>query len=777
MNSIHRTESTCIDSIGAARDFVNRGFRPVPIPAKSKAPVLVSWPNFEAELGSLEEHFIPQGNVGLLLGERSNGLIDIDLDCAEAICLAPHWLPQTGWIHGRRGSPDSHWWYRCTDALRPTKYQDVDGTCLLEIRSTGQQTLVPPSTHPSGERLEWKIHENPLEIDMTLERSVGLLAACTLIARHWPSQGSRQEFALTLSGALLRGGLPEDRAERLIRTAAEAANDEEADCRADIVASSMERLKKGRDVRGLPALSEAIGGEVVKKISTWLGLKGDRTEARSTQSSDQRKAAVRLLELMKDLHLFCSDEGKPFATMIVDGHRKNYPINGRAFQRLLQMAHFEEEGTVISANALSEALGVLEAKAQFSNERVPTFIRVGGIEDAIYLDLGTNDWTAVRVDANGWEITNDVPIPFWRSSGLQPLPSPKRHGQLELLREFLNVEDNSDWQLVLAWLVAALRPIGPYPILVLTGQAGTAKSTTAQVLRCLIDPATPVLRSLSRDERDLMIAANSNWILAFDNLSGLSNSTSDILCRLSTGGGYAKRALYTDDEETLFSAQRPIILTSIDDVATREDLLDRSLVISLPPIPDHLRTDERTFWKNFRSAQAHLLGALLDAISAAIKNESKVTLPHPPRLADFARWVTAAEPALGMPNGGLLAALKENRAEAAEAGIDADLVASAVILFMERRQYWTGTASALLNELDQCTPDRMTRQRLWPKTPTDLGNRLRRVSNLLPQKRVTISFRRRGKGGTRMIELENINTGVSAVSRVSPPLNSAKTTG
>ena len=220
-------------------------------------------------------------------------------------------------------------------------------------------------------------------------------------------------------------------------------------------------------------------------------------------------------------------------------------------------------------------------------------------------------------------------------------------------------------------------------------------------------------------------------------------------------------------------------------VATREDLLDRSLVISLPPIPDQERSDERTFWKNFRSAQAHLLGALLDAISAAIKNESKVTLPHPPRLADFARWVTAAEPALGMPNGGLLAALKENRAEAAEAGIDADLVASAVILFMERRQYWTGTASALLNELDQCTPDRMTRQRLWPKTPTDLGNRLRRVSNLLPQKRVTISFHRRGKGGTRMIELENINTGVSAVSRVSPrtpstapkrPADSADTT-
>lgn len=511
--------------------------------------------------------------------------------------------------------------------------------------------------------------------------------------------------------------------------------------------------------------SDAIDAEVVKRMSKWLGLESTRTETRPKQSNGQQKAASRLLELMKNTQLYCSDEGKPFATVIVNGHRENYPINGRAFQLLLQKTYFEEEGAALSTHAQSEAFSVLAAKAQFSNVRTPTFIRVGGIEEEIYIDLGTDDWRAVRVDANGWEITTDVPIPFWRSSGLRPLPAPKRHGQLELLREFLNVEDTSAWHLVLAWLVAALRPIGPYPILVLTGQAGSAKSTTAQVLRRLIDPSAPVLRSLPRDERDLMITANSNWVLPFDNLSGLSNTTSDILCRLSTGGGYAKRTLYSDDEETLFSAQRPIILTSIDDVATREDLLDRALVVTLPPILDQDRTDERTLWKNFHSAQPYLLGALLDAVSAAINNESKVTLSHPPRLADFARWVTAAEPALGMPHGAITAALKDNRAEAAEAGIDADLVASAVILFLKVRKSWKGTASDLLDALNDNTPERITRQRQWPKKPAELSNRLRRVSNLLPQKEVTINFYRQGKGGNRMIDLGNAVNGVSAVSR------------
>ena len=483
--------------------------------------------------------------------------------------------------------------------------------------------------------------------------------------------------------------------------------------------------------------------------------------------------ATRLIGLVEHADFFMSKDGKPFARVAVDGHLETYLLRSSAFTRLLQKTFFESEGKAVSGTALRDALGVLEARAQFEGDQRTTYIRVGGDDDVIYLDLGTHHWNAVRIDSDGWSIVDKVPIPFWRSPGMRPLPEPKREGQLDTFRKFLNLDDESAWQLMLAWLVAALRPVGPCPILVLIGQAGSAKSTTAELLRRTIDPALPALRSLPRDERDLMIAANNNWILALDNLSGMSAVSSDMLCRLSTGGGYATRALYTNDEEILFCAQRPIILTSIDEVATREDLLDRAIVLPLPPIADDQRLDERTLWRNFSSVQPYLLGNLLDAVSEALRNYQSIQLTRRPRLADFAQWVSAAEPALELPNGAMINAFTANRASAIEAGIDADVVARAVIAFTKNRAEWFGTASELLDELTEATPDRTTRQRSWPKNPSQLSNRLRRLTTILEQRELSVTFAREGHGRSRIIHIRNAQQPVLGVRRVRPVRNRA----
>jgi len=701
-----------------------------------------------------------------LLGEPSAGLVDIDLDCDQAIELAPILLPATGWIHGRLTRAQSHFWYRCDNAIRPVKYSDVDGSCLLELRSTGQQTLAPPSVHPSGERVQWYTFQEPATVPHdVLILAVSRLAACTLLARHWPAEGSRQDFVLALAGSLLRGGLSVEHAEMLIRFAAVVAGDEEAEKRATVVDSTNTRIDDGEPVQGLPTLRKMLGEDVVKKLVQWLTL---RTRIVNTVGeSPNANVTTRLLKLVDHAELFASEDGKPFATLHVDGHSETYPIMSSTFARYLQKALYEKEGKAVSNTILRDALGVLEARALFSGDRRATYLRVGGDDDVNYLDLGTDRWNGVRVDADGWSIVENIPIPFWRSPGMQPLPEPKRHGQLEIFQEVLNIDEDEDWHLILAWLVAALRPTGPYPILALIGQAGSAKSTTAQLLRRSIDPALPALRSLPRDERDLMIGANNNWILAFDNLSGISAVSADILCRISTGGGYAKRALYSNDEETLFCTQRPIILTSIDDVATREDLLDRAIVLSLPPIPDSMRRDERTLWNNFLSMQPHVLGKLLDAVSEALRNHQSVHLSNRPRLADFAQWASAAEPALGVPNGAMIDALSENRAAAVEAGIDADVVASAVISFMEHRSEWSGTATVLLDALIEKTPDRTTRQRAWPKNPSQLGSRLRRVINILKQKGLSISIDRASDHSrSRIISIRNARPAVRSVRRV-----------
>ena len=151
-----------------------------------------------------------------------------------------------------------------------------------------------------------------------------------------------------------------------------------------------------------------------------------------------------------------------------------------------------------------------------------------------------------------------------------------------------------------------------------SGEQGSAKSTLQRVLRALIDPNKAPIRSLPRDERDLMIAATNGWCLAFDNLSHLQDWQSDALCRISTGGGFAARELYTDQDETILDVQRPVMLNGIEEVVTRNDLLDRSIIVYLPSIPPERRQPEKRFWREFEQARPAILGAILDAVSTAL---------------------------------------------------------------------------------------------------------------------------------------------------------------
>jgi hypothetical protein len=145
-----------------------------------------------------------------------------------------------------------------------------------------------------------------------------------------------------------------------------------------------------------------------------------------------------------------------------------------------------------------------------------------------------------------------------------------------------------------------------YPVLGFHGEAGSAKSTGSRLFRMMVDPNTSPARAMPRDIRDLSIAANNSAVLIFDNLSYLSQWFSDALCRLSTGGGFTTRQLYTDGDEVLFDGQRPIILNGVEELASRTDLVDRSIILELSVIERY--TQEREFWKRFEEAHPRLLG-------------------------------------------------------------------------------------------------------------------------------------------------------------------------
>jgi len=265
--------------------------------------------------------------------------------------------------------------------------------------------------------------------------------------------------------------------------------------------------------------------------------------------------------------LFHTATGTAFADIVVDGHRETWPIRSKRFRGWLRRRYYQATGDAASAAEIRSALDLLEARAQFDGPERVVHVRIAEQAGHIYLDLADEHWRAVDIGPDGWRVIGYPPVRLRRPSGMLPLPLPlpQQVGSIEALNSFLNVTSRDDFVLIVAWLLATLRSGGPYPLLAISGEQGSAKTVLSKLLKALIDPNAAPVRSLSREERELMIAANNGYLLAFDNLSGLPVWLSDALCRLASGGSFAVRQLYTDDEEVLFEAARPILLNGIEE--------------------------------------------------------------------------------------------------------------------------------------------------------------------------------------------------------------------
>jgi hypothetical protein len=248
----------------------------------------------------------------------------------------------------------------------------------------------------------------------------------------------------------------------------------------------------------------------------------------------------------------------------------------------------------------------------------------------------------------------------------------------------------------------------------------------------LVDPNVAALRAEPREPRDLMIAATNGWIIAIDNMSHVPTWLSDALCRLSTGGGFATRELYSDAEEVLFDATRPVVVNGIEELCLRGDLADRAVIATLPAVTDEHRQTEAEFWRAFEAAHPALLGALLDVVVGGLRDLPNTRLDKVPRMADFAVWVTACEAGLGWESGAFLRSYAGARRAATEATLEASAVASALLGFMANREDWTGTGAELLTALEAEVPDTLRRDRQrWPQSPRGLAGALRRLASAL----------------------------------------------
>ena len=459
--------------------------------------------------------------------------------------------------------------------------------------------------------------------------------------------------------------------------------------------------------------------------------------------------------------LFHTATGTAIADLLVDGHRETWPIRSKRFRGWLRRRYYEAARSALGGQAIASELDLLEARAQFDAPVRSVHTRIAERAGHIYLDLADSHWRAVEIGPDGWRVNRSPPVRFRRPAGMLPLPVPEPGGSIEALGALLNLSSRSDFVLVVAWLLATLRPRGPYPLLAISGEQGSAKTVLSKLLKALIDPNAAPVRALSREERELMIAANNGHLLAFDNLSGLPHWLSDALCRLATGGSFAVRQLYTDDEEILFEASRPILLNGIEDVISRADLGDRAIVLTLAPIADANRRLEADLWRQFEIARPCILGALLDGMVHGLRANNKVDLAHLPRMADFALWAAACETAF-WPTGTFARAYAANRRAAIESIIEADPVATCVRAIMGERSSWSGSASDLLRLCAERAHEDASMRPPLVRNPRGLAGRLRRAQTFLRMLDIEVTFGREGRSGERVIRMNALGNNQSA---------------
>ena len=464
-------------------------------------------------------------------------------------------------------------------------------------------------------------------------------------------------------------------------------------------------------------------------------LKNAEVEAKEKVTQSQI-----LLKLSDGAEFFKDLDGIPFTTFPVDSHKETWPLRSSKFREWLGHRFYKQEGKPAGGQAFADAIGLISARATFQGEKKEVYTRIASLDDRVFIDMGNDAWEVIEVAGAGYRVLPEAPVKFRRPNGMVELPHPVA-GSLRDLKRFLNVKGETDWSLVAAWMIGAYSR-GPYPVIILLGEQGTGKSVASRMLKSVIDPSTSPLRSIPRSPQDLMIAGKNGWVLCFDNLSGMPVWLPDAICRLSTGGGFGTRTLYSNEGETIFNNMRPVILNGISDVASRHDLIDRGVMINLEMIPEEARRSEKEIWQKFDQIKPRILGGLFDAVSSAIRNQNNISFDRLPRMADFAIWAAAAEKETPWTEGiSFMDAYSGNRSAAIEMAVDADLVSSSIMgLLLLDDGKWQGTATELLDRLTEIIPEQSRKMKSWPKYPNHLSGKIKRAATFLRTLGVSIIF-------------------------------------
>jgi len=485
-----------------------------------------------------------------------------------------------------------------------------------------------------------------------------------------------------------------------------------------------------------------------------------------------------LIEIARQGVPFTADDGQVFVSVPVPPGR-TLPVRSPAYRDWFFYRVYAQYDTIPTANAFNAILNLLEAQANVdATQRFTVSRRVasrgpGYFPSQILLDLGNPHRQFVEISPDGWKTTTANQPIFQTSRSTIPLPAtqpppaesptPSRFGETEprslapqaealapgprplapaspapafdTLRSCLNLPSRAVWLRCLAWLLAAFRPYGPYPFLILQGPPASGKTFATRIFRHLIDPSTAPLSPIPSTVRDLLLLARHNWILAFDHVSALSPPLTDALCRLSSGLGAASNETSRPTTQPLLQYyKRPVLLNVTGRWSCPPDLAERAFIVTLPPLSPACRIAETALILAFNQARPAILAALCSAVSTALGRLPQMNLP-PGKCADAVAWAVAARPALGCA--------EEEMQQALTPLPPPHPMVEAVRTLFEQGRQWTGSATELLDLLQPA---------LSCHTPKGVSHQLRSCMLTLADAGIELKFRRL-HGGARVIDL------------------------
>lgn len=492
---------------------------------------------------------------------------------------------------------------------------------------------------------------------------------------------------------------------------------------------------------------------VVEKGITFDELKEKGTETSDDGYTDRKEGRNRSTDnsLLSNVTLF-RNSNEEYIRFNVRGHNEIHKINSGKFKKILTREYFKKHGEINDLE-IKHVIDVYQGQA-LNEKEYKLKIRVAWNNDnkELWYDLTNDKQEAIKITKDGWSI-EEPPILFKRYGHelpqVTPIKSDKFKEDINLLftKKLIKLEDENDNFLYLVNLITKFIPDISHTIDNANGSHGSSKTYQDKFKKLLVDPSKlPSVEAHDKQNKAEVIQQLSHhWLSVFDNMSEMPDWLSDLFCKVTTGQGFSKRVLYTDDEDFIYSYQHCVAINSVDYILKNSDIIDRAITFNFGIIPEEDKKSETDIMKTFDDIKPLVLGSIFDILSSSIKlyDEIKSNIMKLPRMTDYFIWGCCIAESIKEKGAEKFAeSYYENIKEKEQEILEEDEMASLLLKFMEDKNEWEGTPTELINEIYKIMRKNNPYIDKCPYTSRAIGRKINRIKVELYNKGVEIRRKR-----------------------------------